>query len=686
MQNKKQRTLLFALVFLLLVADGAVFADPVGGAIPANLNYGGVINTHDMMILRDKQRLLEEERDFKNYQERKKGKKEKVIENAPEIDQTETEKIYDAETSKKMEEGKALYQKKKSERRFFFFKKKKQNSEIEVSDTKENAASAESEVTKTEEETVVTAGVEKTDIEDGKIYVRAVAVSNSKILTDEEIQRITDMVIGKQVTIDDLNRMIIEFNYVYATKGYVTAKAFLPPQEIKEGIVKVKLVEARVGQISIENNRWTSDSYIEKRISAREGEIFQIVELEEDIVKFNKYNDGIKLKANLKKGEALETTDIVLSADEKFPFHVRGLMDNAGRKTIGELRGGLMLSADSLFKQRDRFAMGSYVSSHSVTPFADYNIPVNKYDGRVGFLFSSSMAEIGEGPYKIFDIESRSFNYSLYYTHPLIRKPTFELTSYSAVNYKSATTLFGGYEINNDKITSFETSLSARLDTKYGIWYLNQGVYQAFPIFDDASRYFKYTGSIIRLHDFGHGIVGQLRGMYQYSPKDVMPYIDQFQAGGIASVRGYSEGLLIGRSGYVISGELLFPILPSKITVKKKDTKEKKVIPFLGKYVKGIVFVDHAGVFPFKGKGPGAQTYDQSDYMVSTGLGLRISLPGDITARLYWGFPLMHNPHETYYRNPRFSFELSFAPDFDKLLKFRKTLKNKEKQETQENL
>ena len=121
MQNKKQHTLLFALVFLLLVADGAVFADPVGGAIPANLNYGGVINTHDMMILRNKQRLLEEERDFKNYQERKKGKKEKVIENAPEIDQTETEKIYDAETSKKMEEEKALYQKQKSERRFFFF-------------------------------------------------------------------------------------------------------------------------------------------------------------------------------------------------------------------------------------------------------------------------------------------------------------------------------------------------------------------------------------------------------------------------------------------------------------------------------------------------------------------------------------------------------------------------------------
>ena len=90
----------------------------------------------------------------------------------------------------------------------------------------------------------------------------------------------------------------------------------------------------------------------------------------------------------------------------------------------------------------------------------------------------------------------------------MIRKPFFELTSYSAVNYKQASTSFSDVTIYTDKITSFETALNARYDTKKGIWYLNQGVYQAFPIFSDVSKYFKYTGSLIRLHDFGHGIVG----------------------------------------------------------------------------------------------------------------------------------------------------------------------------------
>lgn len=473
-----------------------------------------------------------------------------------------------------------------------------------------------------------------------------------------------------------MQEVVDNLNYHYATNGYVTAKAYIPPQTLENNTVRISLIEGTVGKLTISGNKYTSTAFVKKRLSAKEGNIFEIVELEKDIVKFNHYNQGIRLNANLQKGESEGTTDVNIVAQEKFPFHVTGLMDNAGRKTIGELRGGLMLYSDSLFKQRDKLTIGSYASSHSITPFADYNIPVNKKDGRVGFTFSTSYSEIANGPYEIFDISSRSYNYSLYYLHPLIRTPKFELTSYTAANYKEGSTSFGDFRLNTDQISSFETALNARYDTKKGIWYATQGVYQAFPIFDDDSKYFKYTGSLLRLHDFGHGIVGQFRGMYQFSPNDNMPYIDQFQAGGIATVRGYSEGLLIGRSGYILSAEMMFPILPQNIIIKKNE--EKKAIPFLGRFVKGIAFLDHAGIYPFKGEGPGARSYTKDDYMVSTGCGLKINLPGDASARLYWGYPLMHNNNEQYVRKPRFSFEISLTPDFDKILTWKRNKQSKE--------
>lgn len=683
MGNRKNCWLSLLIVTLLVSAGNLAYADPLGGLspadIPTNINYGGIINTHDMMMLKEKERLKEQAEDFQNYQDRKDGS-----ENSEEIIKDETgsgEKIYDAETSKKIKEHqKQLQDAQKKKKKKFFFNRKSKKSEVTETEPSDAAPDADEvsddkkKIIEDSDETPTLEGqAQKSQQVEGMVFVKAVAVTNSSILTDTEIQALTDSVIGRFVTFEDLQNLVTDFNYAYATKGYVTARAFLPPQTITDGIIRINLVEGYVGKISVENNKYTSDSYITKRVSAKEGDLFQVIELEQDILKFNKYNNGIKLKADLNKSQTLGATDITLKAEEKFPFHVTALMDNAGRRTIGELRGGLILQADSLFKQRDRLTLGSYVSRYSVTPFADYNIPVNKYDGRVGFLYSSSFAHIGKGPYRIFDIDSKSYNYSLYYTHPLIRKPTFELNGYAAINYKQATTSFGGYDINTDKITSAELALNARWDTKRGIWYVNQGVYHAFPIFDSSSRYFKYTGSLIRLHDFGHGIVGQFRGMYQFSPQDNIPYIDQFQAGGLATVRGYSEGLLIGRSGYIISGELLFPIAPQQITIKKKEGG--KVVPFLGRYVKGVAFVDHAGIFPYKGEGPGAANYNHNDYMISAGLGLRINLPGDATARLYWGMPLMRNSHETYYRSPRFSFEISLSPDFDRILKHRKTLK-----------
>ncbi len=505
------------------------------------------------------------------------------------------------------------------------------------------------------------------------VYIENIQVSPSEILTTEEISDIIEPHTGQNLTFDAIKQIVDEINNLYLEKGYVTARAYVPEQTIDNETLYIELVEGKVGNVTVTNNRWTRDSYIKNRIQGKKGDVFDIVELEEDVLNFNRYTTGVELSANLKPGEeTLGTTDIELNAREKIPFHITGIFDNAGRDTIGKLRGGVMLQHDSLFGFRDKLTAGMYASRHSITPFADYNIPVNKYDGRVGFMFSSSNAAIRNGSYSMFNIKSRSYVYSLYFNQPIVRKPYMELSSYSALNYKQATTTFDGYDLYTDKITSAQTGLNFRYDTRKGIWYLNQNVYYAFPIFKDNSNYLKLEGGLVRLHDFGHGIVGQFRANYQWIPQDIVPYIDQYQGGGLSSVRGYSEGLLIGKTGYFVSTELLFPFMPSKIKTKKKE------VPFLGKYVKGVVFVDHAGVLPFKGEGPGKDLSYANDFLLSAGLGLRITLPGDLTARLYWGFPMIRNSHEYKHPSSRFHFEMMLTPDFDALVKMRHPKEPKE--------
>ena len=508
------------------------------------------------------------------------------------------------------------------------------------------------------------------DIDTKGVFINSIDVSPSSILTSEEINSVVQPLVGKNVFISDIQKVIDQLNSLYAQKGFVTAKAFLPEQTVENGNIHIELIESKVGNISVSDNKWTRTKYITDRIEQEPGQLFDIVELEQDILDFNRYNEGVNLTANLTAGATPGTTDIAIKAHENFPFHIVGIMDNAGRYQTGNLRGGAMIYADSLFHNRDRLSIGSYFSGGAISPFADYNFPVNKKDGRVGFMFASTFAKIKWGPLSDLDFKSRSYIYSLYYSQPLVRKPGFELKSYLAANYKRATisTMFDDYiEFPTDEITSLDVALNMRKDTKYGIWYANQGVSVAAPLLDKDSNYVKINGSAVRLHDFSHGVIGQLRGNYQVIPGDkYVPYLDQFQVGGLATVRGYSEGIMIGKNGYYLSGELMFPLLPREITSPRSGEK----IPFLGKYVKGAIFADHAGIFPAACED---DYCDGSHFLMSLGMGLRVQLPGDLSARLYWGFPLVNNRFEQDRKYGRFHFELTLEPNIDALLRHRST-------------
>ena len=515
---------------------------------------------------------------------------------------------------------------------------------------------------------VIQATVE--ELETKGVYVNTIQVAASEILTREEIEPILSKYAGRNLFISDIQKMIDEINNLYAQKGFVTARAYLPEQQVENGAIYVDLIESRIGQITVKDNRWTKSKYIADRVPQQEGQLFDIVKLEADVLDFNRYNEGVNLSANLKAGAKPGTTDIELTAKENFPFHIMGVMDNMGRKTTGNLRGGPMIVADSLFGYRDRMALGSYFSHGAVSPFFDYNIPVNKRDGRVGFGYSSTMATVMEGFYAPYGLKSRAHMFSLYYTQPLKRTPGFELKAYGSLNYKFSKTtmdllkIFGNDLLKRDEVTSIDVGLNMRKDTARGIWYANQGLSYAAPLFDKDSNYFKINGGVMRIHDLSHGVIAQLRSNYQIIPNNrEIPYLDQFMAGGLLTARGYSEGTLIGKNGYLASAELMFPLLPREITSPRSGEK----IPFIGKYVKGAIFADHAGVFP-------QASYDYADgsyFLFSVGAGLRVQLPGDLSARLYWGFPLVNNWYEQDRKYGRFHFDLVLEPSIDKLLKNR---------------
>lgn len=505
-----------------------------------------------------------------------------------------------------------------------------------------------------------------------KVNLKKIEFTESNVFTEEDLQTLAAPLLSQPVTIEDIKKVVDGITRCYILGNYATSKAYLPPQDISNGTLKIGLFEGTVGKVTVKNNRWTKRGYIENRITLNEGEIFNLEDLEKDVIKFNNNNNSIKVRVGLSAGANKGETDVTLNAEEDFPFHVAFMTDNQGRQTIGTTRWGGMLAADSLLGHRDRMSLGGFLGKGNRVGFIDYNFPLNKYGTRLGASISAGNIDVVRGPLRQFGIGGTSQVYSVYLTHPLIDKQDFNFTSYTASNIKRSTTDISGYKLPTLSTFSVTQGFHAKKDTEKGIWYTGHYGVAGFEALGGDEDFFKYEGNITRLHDFGHGIIGQFRLSGQYSPERNLPWLEQFQIGGLSTVRGYSEATLLGRSGYFASAEIMTPLpfLPKAIG------SDKLGYIYPREMIKGAIFMDNGMIFPYKY----GQAIDSNDLLMSWGLGLRVNLKKDLAARFYWGFGLT-NKYDVDQRMGRFHFDITCAPDIGKIVAGR-TPKAKKKKES----
>jgi len=282
------------------------------------------------------------------------------------------------------------------------------------------------------------------------IFVKKIVTNRSEILTSEEIQEITHKYEGKKTSIKDLFGVIEKINELYKAKKFIAAKAFLPPQKVEGGIVKIRLIEGHVGKIVVADNKATEDSFFENRISLKKGDLIRLDTLEKDIVYFNGVND-VQIRAELKPGEKFGTTDCILRTEEPQKYNLLLFLDNAGREDVGLERLGMFFSNSSLFGYRDPLTIGAHKAGGTESGTFAYNFPLNTLGTRLGGSYGFNQIKIKSGPLESLDIKGDSYDWGLDLSHPLLVKSRWKLNSMVAYHKKKSNTDFSGVPLSDIK-------------------------------------------------------------------------------------------------------------------------------------------------------------------------------------------------------------------------------------------
>jgi hemolysin activation/secretion protein len=454
-----------------------------------------------------------------------------------------------------------------------------------------------------------------------RFLVREITFSPSKILTRAQLDKAAAAYLGKEVTLADLQELTAAINAVYQARHIVTAEAIIPPQDVTQGVVHIRLIEGKVGHTTVSGNASTRASYIENRLHLEPKSLVDLDQLESSMIRFNRTNDA-QLRAALNPGTDPGTTDFQIDVTEPKRDDLRVILDNLGSPATGRTRLMAAYVRHSVFGRRDDFSVSDTASTGDNSSAIGYGMPVNTYGGRVDLGFNLDKTAIKNGGLQSLNITGESRAWTL-----TLRQPTY-LTQRAQVDFivgaqrRDSTNWIDEVFLNDTKTRSKNLGMEAQLfrekDYWFGSWtrsFCTATVLTPVKLIIDR-------GSLRYNHDFGQGITLNSSYTWQAAPIKSLPSSEQFFIGGDASVVGYTVASESGYNGQVVDFDLHHPLAVWTWWNQKVTAT-------------GVFSLDYGTVTPYLP--PGSELLAH-DHLAGLGWGVNAAIGQRANARVTWGY------------------------------------------------
>lgn len=513
--------------------------------------------------------------------------------------------------------------------------------------------------------------VQKDYEKDGVIYNPQFKVNeiifegNTKVKT-ASLNTLAESVIGQDIYFEDLLRVAKKITKYYQAKGFLTSYAFIPSQNIKNGVVTICIVESKVDSIDIEGNRWARSWYLKNIIMGknglREGDVFNAGALQGALREINQ-EDYIEAQSVVSKND--DKTQLKLDVKDRFPLKFDFAWDDYGRSYTGVQRASFLLGLDNVTGMGDKIYGGTILSSGATGVLAGYSVPISPYGTRLSFDFSNSNINLG-GPYKFLNVKGKAQSYALRITHPLIENAKTSVVAYTGIDFVNAST---ESKLLNSTLSDYNlyvlrSGFHGMTDDKNGRWIGTLGFDVGLPgatkgeIRGPQGVFFKLVAGATRVQRLFGRAIGILRVNGQYSPNRLYT-AEQMQIGGPYTLRGYQPAELIGDYGVTGTAEIRTPIPGLRKILPNK-------LKFIDDKVRLAVFYDFGWVQEH------SHLYDYpQNFLHSVGFGSYISLTDWISLQFGVGIPLGRK----YYGENSARFYFGLNSELDNLIPKKRTEK-----------
>jgi len=473
------------------------------------------------------------------------------------------------------------------------------------------------------------------------------------LFADDKIKAITSQYENQELNLRDIQKIADLITDLYRQKGYITSRAYVPPQKMEEGTLEIRVMEATVGDVQIKGNRFYSTKLIKKYVSVKKGEPFNYNALKQDLVDINEHPDR-NAKAVLAPGKDPGSTDVVLDVKDSLPMHIGFGYNNFLSRFVRRNDYNTTFTHNNLLGQDDILTVQYHRAD--ANDYWNYSVrylyPVTK-SLDLGIFAARSKLVLGR---EFTDVNSRGKSriFSIYGTQKLIKNDSFTLNLNFGFDYKDVYNFLAGDISSQDRLRIGKAGFDFNLADDFGRTIISDDFNYGFPGIMGGTKahldpsdkptsrtgaggeFLKNTLNIVRLQKLFFDSTLLWKNQLQFSPS-ILTATEQFQVGGPANNRGYPIAEFVGDRGYSMVWELAMPpyFVPRSLKVPFSKSRIYDAVRFIG-------FYDWANVH-LKTLQPGDR---KNRTLRSAGCGIRVNILENFFARYEIGWPLDQIPSD----------------------------------------
>lgn len=182
-------------------------------------------------------------------------------------------------------------------------------------------------------------------------FIREYRVIGSTKLARLDIESAVYPFLGPARTAGDVEQARNALEAAFREKGFQTVSVLIPQQDPRFGVIRLEVVEGRVGRLNVTGSKWFLPSRIRAEVpSLAEGEVPDFNKVSKEIVALNRLADR-RVTPSLSPGAEEGTVDIDLQVEDKLPLHGSLELNNRYSPNTSPIRINGALSYGNLFQR-----------------------------------------------------------------------------------------------------------------------------------------------------------------------------------------------------------------------------------------------------------------------------------------------------------------------------------------------